>query len=229
MSKYTNPRNHNRYFNNRTDTLEQDLYENHIIDYHYDRGDVISYIPRIVLSRDSVLQIDEQILFGKGFELPALVVDLGAEEDNFVALAFGMVNDAGTRVEIAIKTFREKILENGFSKELYSEPLAGDLIYIGYGNNTFKNSIYEITKVGVPSNVWAHGGKFVWNLNLKLFKYNNEEFQTGIESVDQITNKYDNDFNIANAINNASALEQPKIINNEKNDPIKHDWDDWDG
>lgn len=228
MSKYTNPRNHNRYFNNRTDTLEQDLYENHVIDYHYDRGDVISYIPRIVLSRDSVLQIDQQVLFGKGFEIPALVVDLGAEENNFVALAFGMVNDAGTRIELSIKLFKEKIEEYGFDPNIYFEPLAGDLIYIGYGNNTFKNAIYEITKVGVPTNVWAHGGKFVWNLNLKLFKYNNEDLQTGIDSVDKISEKYDSNFNIGNAINQASALEQPDIINNKKYDPIKHDWDDWD-
>lgn len=228
MDKYRNSKYHNKYFNDRNDTLEQDLYESQYIDYLYDHGDVVTYIPRFVFNRDPVLQIDSNVVFTNSFRIPALLPDLGANDNSFTAFAFGLVNSAGSSVEFSRKQFKEFAKNAGLDESIYFEPLAGDLVYVGYGNNTFKNTLYEITKVQPPSTKWAHGKNFAYSIYLKHFMFNNEHFDSGIGEVDSINNQFDNDFNISQAINQASNAEQSKIIDNNPLDPIKHKFDDWD-
>lgn len=156
---------------------EAELFEDIIIESISIYGQNIYYIPRTIVDRDWILNEDKESKFEEALEMPMYIENVegfGGEGDLFQK--FGLeIRDEITFVA-AKRTWNRFV---GDQTDLI-RPNEGDLIFIPLGN-----SLFEISHVEHQEPFYQLSNLPVYKMQCRLFEYSGEDFDTGIDSVDE--------------------------------------------
>ena len=170
----------NQYFNNfGTNTADQRLIENVIIESIKVYGIDVHYMPRTQVNTDSIFGEDRLSQFkdARTVEMYIKSVDGFEGEGTFVS-NFGLEVRDQITFTVARKRFQELNFEGGGRDE---EPKSGDIIYF-----PLSKSLFEILDVQGTNTFYQTGALQTFDLVCELFKYSDEALDTGIETIDTI-------------------------------------------
>jgi len=161
---------------------EQNLYEDLVIESLKIFGQDVYYIPRTLVNRDDVLNEDPASRFDDAYLIEAYLENVdGFEGQGDLYSKFGLeIRDEATFV-ISRRQW-EKIV-GIFSSDLTNpKPQEGDVLFL-----PMTNSFFEISFVEDDSPFYQLSNLPVYRMQCSLFEYADEDFDTGIESIDQKT------------------------------------------
>lgn len=166
------------YFNNTSHPGQQKLTEDLIIEAIQLRGVNAFYIPRETFNDIEMFNEAERNKFAvaKSIELYIeSITNFNGQGDLFSKFGGFTFEDRATFV-YASKRFKEEMVG------LRDEPKPGDLIYI-----EFADVLFEVQK-RLEDEDWRQWGRnYVYRLEASKFKYGHEEFDTGVDDIDDIT------------------------------------------
>ena len=170
----------NHYFNHYgTDTPDQKLVENIVIESIKSFGIDVHYMPRTEVNTDSIFGEDRISKFedARMVEMYIKSID-GFEGDGTFVSNFGLEVRDQITFTIARRRFQELNFETGNRDK---EPLEGDLIFF-----PLSDSLFEIKHVQDTNVFYQMGGLQTFDLVCELFEYADEAIDTGIEELDKI-------------------------------------------
>lgn len=181
---------------------EQNLYEDLVIESLKFYGQDVYYLPRELVNVDKVFMDDVPSHFSDAYKIEMYVENVdgfGGEGDLFSK--FGVeLRDQATFVT-ARRRWKSLI---GDKLDSYNfRPREGDVIYI-----PFSKSMFEIFKVETETPFYQLNQLPTFRLQCELFEYNDEDFDVGIDEIDDIEleGAYQYKLNMASAVNaNATA------------------------
>lgn len=159
---------------------EQSLYEDLIIESLQFYGQDVYYIPREIVNKDKVFLDDVPSHFSDAYKIEMYIenVDAFAGEGDLFS-KFGVeLRDQATFV-CARRRWKGLIGEKLDSYNF--RPREGDLIYL-----PLSQSIFEIFKVETESPFYQLSQLPTFRLQCELFEYNDEDFDTDIDTIDII-------------------------------------------
>lgn len=206
----------NPYFSHTTNTGEQDLFDDLIIENIQMNGVDVVYIPREVIGVDEIFVEPTMSKFTKYYTIEALMMD-GAQFDGEqdIMSKFDYKIEQRTSLIVAKKRW-EQIMPQEFIR-----PREGDLIFIGdisgrdsyYGS--FINTFWQINQVWFDSPDWRFGKHAAYKLAVRTYIHSAEKFETGNPNIDQVSMGDKEEPNIG--INPASRQEGDQFIVNRHN------------
>lgn len=159
---------------------EQDLYEDLVIESLKFYGQDVYYLPREIVNKDKVFLDDVPSRFSDSYKIEMYVenVDGFAGEGDLFS-KFGVeLRDQATFV-VARRRWKKLI---GDKLDSYNfRPREGDLLYI-----PFSQSLFEIFKVETEQPFYQLNQLPTFRLQCELFEYNDEDFDTDIDGIDDI-------------------------------------------
>lgn len=166
-----------KYFSHNvtTNTNEQSLIADLVRETIQVSGMDVNYVKRTRENIDSLFDDAERNKFNTGYTIEMYLQDTeGFAGEGDLVTRFGLeVRDECT-LTVAVDRF-EAVVGSG------SAPIVGDLIYI-----PISNQIYQITWVEDQTPFFTVGKTYVYELSCQLFRYSDEEFDTGIAAVDAL-------------------------------------------
>ena len=108
-------------------------------------------------------------------------VDPGMNQDFFSK--FGLEIRNSIKMQISRREFMKQVSQTDTN---YDRPKEGDLIFVPH--LSINGELYEIKYVNDSVDFFTLGRKYpyYWELELELFKYSNEEINTGIPDIDSV-------------------------------------------
>ena len=137
------------------------------------------YIPRKLQSEDSLFGEDVNSKFDDVYDLEMYILNVsGFEGEGDLIAKYGLeIKDRATFV-VARKRFTDEVTEVDGS---INRPREGDLIYF-----PLTKALLEINFVEHENPFYQLGALYTYTLICETFTYNNEEFDTGIEDLDDV-------------------------------------------
>ena len=170
----------NHYFNHYgTDTPDQKLVENIVIESIKSFGIDVHYMPRTEVNTDSIYGEDRISKFEDARMVEVYIKSIdGFEGDGTFVSNFGLEVRDQITFTIARRRFIDLNFETGNRDK---EPLEGDLIFF-----PLSDSLFEIKHVQDTNVFYQMGGLQTFDLVCELFEYGDEAIDTGIEELDKI-------------------------------------------
>lgn len=164
---------------------EQNLYEDLVIESLKMYGQDVYYLPRDIVNEDRILGDDVPSRFNSSHRIEMYIENIegfGGEGDLFTK--FGVeIRDQATFV---VSRRRWTQLVARYDNEVQSvRPFEGDLIYL-----PLSNKLFQIMMVEHEEPFYQLSNLAVYKLRCELFEYNDEDFDTGVEAVDDIEEEY---------------------------------------
>ena len=158
---------------------EQNLIENLIIESLKIYGNEMFYIPRTLVSKDSVLGEDRLSEFKTAYPIEMYFenIDTFGGSGTFIQ-KFGLVVEQSATLVVARKRWRQFIGRYG-ETIVPSRPCEGDLIYYPMAGD-----LYEIKFVEHQNPFYQLGKLYTYKLQVDLFQYASERIDTGIADID---------------------------------------------
>ena len=158
---------------------EQKLVEDLTIETIKAMGRNMVYIPRKLQNEDSLFGEDTNSKFNDVYDLEMYILNVsGFEGEGDLIAKYGLeIKDRATFV-VARKRFTDEVSEADGS---INRPREGDLIYF-----PLTKALLEINFVEHENPFYQLGSLYTYTLICETFTYNNEEFNTGIEDLDDI-------------------------------------------
>ena len=163
---------------------EQNLYEDLIIESLGIYGQDVYYIPRTIVNRDSILNEDPASTFDDAFLMEMYIENTeGFEGEGDLYSKFGLqIKDTATFI-VSRRRWDDRV--GPFSSQVENpKPAEGDLVFL-----PMTNSFFEINFVEDEQPFYQLSNIPVYKLECSLFEYNDEDFETGVESIDTATAK----------------------------------------
>jgi len=163
---------------------EQNLYEDLIIESLGIYGQDVYYIPRTIVNRDSILNEDPASTFDDAFLMEMYIENTeGFEGEGDLYSKFGLqIKDTATFI-VSRRRWDDRV--GPFSSQVENpKPMEGDLVFL-----PMTNSFFEINFVEDEQPFYQLSNLPVYKLECSLFEYNDEDFETGVESIDTATAK----------------------------------------
>ena len=156
---------------------EQELYEDLIIESMQIYGQDIIYIPRQEISKDDILN-ESYSKFTDSYVVEMYIENVdGFEGDGDLLAKFGLeIRDQATFI-VAKRRWEKQI--NKWTNT--GRPMEGDLLYL-----PMSKSLFEIKMVEHEMPFYQLQNVPVYKLQAELFEYGDEEFDTDIDTIDQI-------------------------------------------
>ena len=160
---------------------EQNLYEDLIVESLQIYGQDIYYVPRTLVSRDNILGEDPASKFDDAYLMEAYLENIdGFEGAGDLMSKFGLeIRDEATFV-ISRRVW-ERLVGKFSSNVVDPRPQEGDVIFL-----PMTNSFFEINFVEDDSPFYQLSNLPVYRLQCALYEYNDEDFDTGVDIIDQI-------------------------------------------
>jgi hypothetical protein len=172
----------NFYFNNFTNSGEQNLIEDLIIESIRIFGNDIWYMPRTLGALDDLLNEDDLSIFKSAFLVEAYIKNVdGFEGEGDFLSKFGLQ----IRDSITFTMAQRKFVQEIGQYDDMIRPNEGDLIYF-----PLNNKIFELKHVEHESIFYQMGSLQTYDLKCDLFEFSNERFQTGVPEIDRILDRY---------------------------------------
>lgn len=176
----------NSYFTQGT-SGEQNLTEDLIIEQIKMFGKNVYYVPRTLVKEDNVFTEDTMSTFDGAYEIEVYVEDAGGfRGDGDVFSKFGVrISDQVTFI-VSRKRFTEAVDDNA-QLIVEGRPNEGDLVWFPLAGKMF-----EIQFVEHETPFYQLGKQYVWGLRCELFEYSDENFDTGVQEIDEIETVFAN-------------------------------------
>jgi hypothetical protein len=170
----------NHYFNQGTIT-EQLLYEDIVIESLKIFGQDIVYLPRELTNKDVFFNDDSISKFIKYYKIEMYIENIeGFDGEGDLFTKFGVeIRDEASFI-VSRRRWNRLVKTENNAIEFY-RPREGDLIYL-----PLSKSIFEIQKVETESPFYQLKNLPVFRLRASLFEYNDENFDTGIDAIDNV-------------------------------------------
>jgi hypothetical protein len=170
----------NVYFSQKVRS-EQHLYEDIVIESLKMYGQDVYYLPRKVVSEDTILNEDIESVFEDAYIVEMYISNIdGFEGDGNLLSKFGVEIRDQANFIVAKKRWNQYIgLDNNSVSSI--RPNEGDLIYL-----PLSKSLFEIRFVEHESPFYQLSNLPTYTLQCELFEYSGEKINTGIDDVDSI-------------------------------------------
>ena len=203
----------NHYFNNYTNSMEQGLVEDLIIESIKIYGMEIFYMPRTLVKEDLLFGEDVLSKFEDAYPLEVYIKSVdGFEGDGDFLSKFGLeIRDAVT-LTVARRRFSEEIIDGDTTEEI-GRPAEGDLIYL-----PLNGKIFEVKFVEHEAVFYQMGSLQTYDLRCELFEYSHEKIDTGISQIDVIETTYSGDmqfYQLLDEAGNALTFEDGSYVIND--------------
>lgn len=175
----------NFYFNNFTNTGEQLLIENLIIESIKIYGQDMFYLPRRYGNLDPVYTEDATSFYDRAYPIEMYIKSVdGFQGDGDFLSKFGVEIRDRVTFTMARRIFSDEVGSNEGS----TRPYEGDIIYFPLNRKLFKIMFVEHEAI-----FYQLGALQTFDVVCELFEYSGETFSTGIPEVDKLTKKYEFD------------------------------------
>jgi hypothetical protein len=172
----------NFYFNNFTNSMEQNLIEDLIIESIRIHGHDVWYMPRTLGAKDELLNEDDLSIFNDAYMVEMYIKNVeGFEGEGDFLSKFGLQVRDSITFTIAIRKFNEEVALH--NEEI--RPKEGDVIYF-----PLNNKMFEIQHVEHEAIFYQMGSLQTYDLRCELFEYSGERFETGQEEIDTLWEGY---------------------------------------
>ena len=158
---------------------EQDLYENIIIESMKIYGQEVQYIPRELVAEDRIFGEDVVSAFDRAYQIEMYLENVdNFEGDQELFTKFGVeIRDRAT-LHVSRRRWHQAV---GTYLPEHLRPREGDLIYL-----TLSDQVFEIMRVIDDQPFYQLSNLPTYRIEVELFEYNDENFDTSIESIDEL-------------------------------------------
>ena len=173
----------NLYFSDKVRS-EQNLYEDIIIESLKIYGQDVYYLPRDLVGEDKIFGHDVPSRFNSSHKIEMYIENVeGFDGEGDLFTRFGVeIRDEATFV-VSRRRWDQTV---GGDNDINSErPREGDLIYL-----PLSKSMFQITHVEHELPFYQLANLPVFKCRAQLFDYNSEDFDTGIEEIQDIETDY---------------------------------------
>lgn len=215
----------NPYFNNYTNSMEQELVESLVIESIGVYGHSCYYLPRTVTSEDQLLNEPSMVVFGTALPIAMYVKNVeGFEGEGDFLSKFGLQIRDSMTLTVARRTFSQRVAAK---RSDVLRPREGDAVYF-----PLTGKLYQIKFVEHEAVFYQMGSLQTYDLKVELFEYSNETFNTGIKVIDtkymrahqNIGNTAPEDFDITTidplAQNEVFEQEAPAFVDFSESNPF---------
>ncbi len=174
----------NLYFSDKVRS-EQNLYEDIVIESLKIYGQDVYYLPRDIVNEDKILGHDVPSRFNSSHKIEMYIENIeGFDGEGDLFTRFGVeIRDEATFV-VSRRRWEQQVRK--YDNEVTSErPLEGDLIYL-----PLSNSLFQIMHVEHEQPFYQLSNLPVYKLRAQLFEYNDEDLDTGVDTIDDIERDY---------------------------------------
>lgn len=171
------------HFRNFDSLAEQSLVEDLVTEAIAIHGVDVFYIRRTVLNRDNVIVDDKLSTFDRAFPIAVYIKSVdGFGGDGTFLSKFGLEVRDQITFTLAKREFKLEIMDKDVT---FTRPREGDLLYI-----PFMGKMFEIKYADYKPTMYQLGTLPAYDLTCESFEYNNEEYDTGYDEIDQIFAKW---------------------------------------
>lgn len=174
----------NLYFSQKVRS-EQNLYEDIVLESIKMFGQDVYYLPRDIVNENKVFGEDIPSSFNSSYKVEMYIDNIeGFEGEGDLFTRFGVeIRDEATFV-VAKRRWNSTVgrVDNDINSE---RPREGDLIYL-----PLSNSMFEITHVEHEMPFYQLSNLPVFRCRAHLFEYNDEDFDTSIDAIQDIEERY---------------------------------------
>jgi len=176
------------FFNNFTNSQEQILIEDLVIESIKIYGHDVFYCPRTLVNKDEIYGEDSISRYNTQYMVEMYVKNvMGFQgEGDFMSKFNLQIRDQMT-LTIARRTFFDEI----GNVESIDRPQEGDLIYFPLNKKIFVVKFVEHEAI-----FYQMGSLQTYDLNCELWEYSNEILNTGIEDIDKLQKEYSFDMSV---------------------------------
>ena len=169
----------NQYFKNKV-VSEQQLYEDLIIEALQMYGQDVYYLPREIINKDQLFLDDVPSRFSDAYKIEMYIENTeGFEGEGDLFTKFGIELRDQANFVVSRKRWTQLIGRRLSEKNF--RPREGDLIYL-----TLSQSAFEIRKVETETPFYQLSQLPTFRLQCELFEYSGEDFDTGIDTIQDI-------------------------------------------
>lgn len=173
----------NFYFENYTNSGEQSLIEDLVIESIRIYGIDTYYITRSSTNLDPILIEDDLPIYNEAHSVEMYVKNVdGFEGEGDFLSKFGLQIRDSMTMTVSIRQYEQEVAQYNNT----ARPREGDLLYF-----PLNNKIFKVMHVEHESIFYQMGDLQVYDLRCELFEYSNERFQTGVEEIDTKFDGYD--------------------------------------
>lgn len=174
----------NPYFDNYTNEDEQNLLNDLIVESIKIYGQDMYYIPRRLVNYDKLYGTDDQSEYNTYHTLEFYIRTFEgfAGDQDFISKFAGVEIRDQIRLSVARSRFTEELAAD---PDNITRPRGGDIIYFPLNQKCFQIKFVNKFEMFYPL-----GSLYLWDLNLELFEYSDEKFNTGVEAIDRLQNNF---------------------------------------
>jgi hypothetical protein len=174
----------NPFFDLYEQNNEQELWNDLVTESIQILGEDVLYIPRNLINFDRLLGADDSSRFDDSYTIEMQVINvMGFGGDKEFYSQFGHQ----VRDELTLSVNRERWMSEVGLFENVQTPQEGDLIWIKR-----YNKLFSIKFVDPRENFYQLGRLYTWELICEVFEYSGEAIDTGVEEVDDISERSTN-------------------------------------
>lgn len=173
----------NFYFNNFTNSQEQNLIEELVIESIKIYGMDVFYLPRTINNRDTLFGSDDSSSYDASYSIEMYIRNVnGFAGEGDLLSKFGLEIRDQITFTVARRTFSSAVGD----QEDQIRPNEGDLIFFPLNNKIFRINFVEHEAI-----FYQMGSLQTYDLRCELFEYSGETFNTGIPQIDDLVTDYD--------------------------------------
>jgi len=172
----------NFYFNNFTNSMEQDLIASLVVESIAIYGHAVYYVPRTIVAKDEVYGEDTLSTYKSAYDIDMYIssFDSYGGDGTFLSKFNLEIRDEITFV-VAHRTFENEIQ----TQSDLIRPREGDLIY-----SRMMKRLFIVKFVDEKATFYQMGDLQSYKLTCEVFEYSNEILDTGIPDIDAIEDKF---------------------------------------
>lgn len=200
----------NPYFNHLTNNVEQNFFEDLIVENIKASGMDVKYLPR-THNIDDILRESKNSVFDRAITIEAYFHDVGAfGGEGDLMTKFGFTQPDTCSISIAKRSWRNLKISDRLER-----PVEGDLVYL-----PFSKSLFEITFVEHEDPFWQLGRYNVFKVKMAMYTRGYNEKFTTPDVVVNGAGATDNVEEISKAINSAITTKAGVLVNFDENNPF---------
>lgn len=168
----------NFYFNNFTNSQEQVLIENLVLESIKMYGHDVFYCPRTLVAKDDVYEEDAMSEYNSSYMIDMYIRSYESYEGDGQFLSkFGLEIRDQVTFTVSVRNFMDEI----GNIEMIDRPQEGDLIYLPMADRLMYVKYVNKTPV-----FYQMGAIQMYDLVCEMFEYSSERLNTGIKAIDDI-------------------------------------------
>lgn len=188
----------NFYFNNFTNSQEQILIENLVMESIKIYGHDIYYCPRTLIAKDEIYGADTLSEYNMAYEIDMYIRSYDSYEGDGQFLSkFNLEIRDQVTFTVSVRNFMDEI----GSIENIARPREGDLIYLPMADR-----LLVIKYVNKTPIFYQMGAIQMYDLVCEIFEYSSERLRTGIPAIDLIERNNSLSLSIYNLLTSDGAI-----------------------